>query len=129
MYFAVRGYRRGALTAGAAALSHWLVDALTHRPDLPLYPGATEYAGLGLWDSVPGTIIIEVGMFIAGLCLYARCWRTGIRLWLFVAFLLAVYTGTVIAPPPSARAVAIVGLASWLLPVWAAWVDARRSRT
>jgi hypothetical protein len=118
-------YRRGALIAGAAVLSHWLLDALAHRPDLPLYPGSTVYAGLGLWNSVSGTIIVEVGMFVAGVWLYARRNRS-ILLWVFVAFLLAIYVANVTGPPPpSARAVALVGLASWILPVWSAWVERR----
>jgi hypothetical protein len=128
IYYAVSRYRRGALIAGVAVLSHWFLDALAHRPDLPLYPGATAYAGLGLWNSVPGTIVVEVGMFIAGVWLYARRCHAGIRLWVFVAFLLAVYAANVTGPPPpNARAVAVVGLASWLLPVWAEWVDRGRS--
>jgi membrane-bound metal-dependent hydrolase YbcI (DUF457 family) len=128
IYYAVSRYRRGALIAGVAVLSHWFLDALAHRPDLPLYPGAMAYAGLGLWNSVPGTIVVEVGMFIAGVWLYARRCHAGIRLWVFVAFLLAVYAANVTGPPPpNARAVAVVGLASWLLPVWAEWVDRGRS--
>jgi peptidoglycan/LPS O-acetylase OafA/YrhL len=62
-------------------------------------------------------------VFVAGVWLYARR-GPRLRLWVFVAFLLAVYAGNVTGPtPPSARAVAIVGLAAWILPVWAAWVD------
>jgi hypothetical protein len=125
--FAVSRYRRGALLAGATVLSHWFLDALGHRPDLPLYPGATTYAGLGLWNSVPGTMVVEISMFIAGVWLYARRYHS-IRLWVFVTFLLAIYLANVIGPPPpSAHAVAVVGLASWLLPVWAWWVDGRRA--
>jgi hypothetical protein len=78
-------------------------------------------------ESEPETRVVEVGLFVAGVWLCARPWPR-LPLWVFVAFLLAVYAGNVIGPPPpSARAVAIVGLVSCLLPVWAAWVDRRRA--
>jgi hypothetical protein len=65
---------------------------------------------------------VELGLFFAGLLIYVRrCRVVGLALWLFVAFLLAVYAANIVGPPPpSARAVAMVGLVSWLLPVWAA---------
>jgi hypothetical protein len=31
------------------------------------------------------------------------------------------------APPPGATAIAVVGLAMWLFPLWAAWIDRHRS--
>src|SRR5678816_2619777 len=40
----------------ALVLSHWVLDVLTHRPDMPLYPGGPK-VGLGLWNSVPATVI------------------------------------------------------------------------
>jgi hypothetical protein len=94
----------------AAVLSRWFMDALAHRPGLPLYPGSTVYAELGLLNSVPGTIIVEVAMFGAGVRLYARRWR-GIRLWAFVAFLVAVYLANVIGPTATERTARIVDLA------------------
>jgi hypothetical protein len=62
---------------------------------------------------------VELGLLFAGLLIYARrCRVGGLALWVFAAFLLAAYLANVIGPPPpSARAVAIVGLVSWLLPV------------
>jgi hypothetical protein len=42
IYLAVRGYR-GALSAGVAVLSHWILATLAHRPDLPLYRGARRH--------------------------------------------------------------------------------------
>ena len=40
-YFLMRKYPKGAWICGAAVLSHWVLDLLTHRPDLPLVPGGT----------------------------------------------------------------------------------------
>ena len=57
---------RDAAIVGAVVLSHWVVDFIAHRPDLSLWPGGPK-VGLGLWDSIPGTIVVEVALFIAGL--------------------------------------------------------------
>ena len=48
---------------GGLVLSHWVLDLITHRPDLPLWPGG-PLMGLGLWNSVPGTIIIEASLLV-----------------------------------------------------------------
>src|SRR5687768_4256927 len=42
---------RDATVVGLAVLSHWVLDFVTHRPDLPLWPGG-PMVGLGLWNSV-----------------------------------------------------------------------------
>jgi FtsH-binding integral membrane protein len=117
---------------GAGVLSHWVLDAVSHRPDLPLYPGGSARIGLGLWNSVPTTIAAEGAMFVAAVWLYARCTKPVSRagsysFWAFVALLVAVYAANIAGPPPpSARAVAITALALWLLPVWAWRLDLRR---
>jgi membrane-bound metal-dependent hydrolase YbcI (DUF457 family) len=126
-------YRAGAIVLGAGVLSHWVLDAVVHRPDLPLYPGSTTMIGLGLWNSVPATLAVECAMFAAGVWLYAshsrpldRAGRYGF--WAFVAFLVAVYAANAFGPPPpSVGAVAFAGLALWLLPLWAWWFDSRRA--
>src|SRR6266566_2637901 len=38
-----------ALVVAAAVFSHWVLDFLVHRPDLPLYDN-TAKVGLGLWN-------------------------------------------------------------------------------
>ena len=38
-----------AAIVGAAVFSHWVLDWLVHRPDLPLYDD-TFKVGLGLWN-------------------------------------------------------------------------------
>jgi hypothetical protein len=71
MYWSVARYRRGAVVIGLAVVSHWVLDAISPRPDLPLVAGVGMYVGLGLWNSVPATLIVEGIMFIAGVFLYA----------------------------------------------------------
>jgi membrane-bound metal-dependent hydrolase YbcI (DUF457 family) len=68
VYFLIRRDRRTSLVLGLAVVSHWVLDWLTHRPDLPLAPGA-ERVGLGLWNSFAGTLIVEVGLFALGVFL------------------------------------------------------------
>src|SRR5918999_1339466 len=49
---------RACVVLALLVLSHWLLDFVTHAPDLPLVPGGPRY-GLGLWNSVPLTIALE----------------------------------------------------------------------
>lgn len=126
-----RGTLREAMVVGAAVLSHWVVDFIAHRPDLPLWPGGPK-VGLGLWHSVPATIAVEVTMFILGLVLYLRMTRArdrigSIALWSLVVFLAAIYVANLTSPPPpDARAIAFAGLAQWLFVPWGWWIDKHR---
>jgi FtsH-binding integral membrane protein len=125
------GYARGAWTVGALVLSHWVLDFVTHRPDLPLAPGATK-VGLGLWYSVPATAVVESGLFVAAVLLYARATRartrTGsIAYWAMVSLLVVIYVANIVGtPPPSQTAIAVAGLLLWLFVPWAVWVDRNR---
>ena len=131
LYWAVRRSARDAAVVGLAVLSHWIVDFVAHRPDLPLWPGGPR-VGLGLWGSIPGTIVVEVAMFVAGLWLYLRVTsardRSGsIALWSLVVFLGIIYVANITAPPPpSAQAIGWAGLAQWLFVPWGYWIDRHR---
>jgi hypothetical protein len=131
-YFALRRNRAGAVWVGLVAVSHWVLDWISHGPDLPLWPGGPK-VGLGLWDSVPATVAVEGGMFALGVWLYASGTRAQDRtgrgaLWGLAGFLAAVYVGNLAGPPPpSARAVAVSALAIWLLVAWGYWVDRHRA--
>lgn len=131
-YQVLRHYQRGAMVVGLAVISHWVLDFVTHRPDLLLYPGASERYGLNLWSSLPATIAVELALFIAGLWLYVRSTKpidaTGRwALWGLAAFLLVIYAGNLFGdPPPSVTALAWVCEAQWLLVVWGYWVDNHR---
>lgn len=131
VYQALRRYPRGAVVLGAAVVSHWLLDAIVHRPDLPLYPGG-PLVGLGLWSSLAAALAVELPIFAAGIGLYLRATRardaTGTwAFWGLVAFLGASYAASLFGPPPpSVQAIAWVGHAQWLLVAWAYWVDRHR---
>jgi hypothetical protein len=135
LYWRVRRSGPGAFVLGFAVLSHWLLDLVTHRPDLPLYPGGGERVGLGLWSSLSGTILLEAFLLLAGLLLYLRTTaakdRVGVYgFWSLVGFLVLTYLANLFGPPPpSAEAIAWVGQAQWILVLWAYWVDRHRERT
>ena len=131
-HFLFRRSTRSAVVVGALVMSHWLLDAVVHRPDLPLYPGSARRIGFGLWNSVPGTLSVELAMFALGLTVYLRTTRArdrqgGLGLLVFATFLLAIYAAATFGPPPpSANAVAWSDMGQWLVILWAAWVDRHR---
>ena len=133
IYGAMRGNLRGAVIVGLLVLSHWLLDALVHEPDLPLAPGVGTLVGLGLWNSRAGTLLAEVPIFLIGVWLYARGTRALDRIGTFglvglVLFLVLVYAANLSGPPPpGVTAIAWVGQAQWLLVAWAYWVDGHRA--
>lgn len=124
--------RVGAWACALLVASHWFLDALVHRPDLPLAPGMDPKIGLGLWNSPAAGISVEAALFVAGLALYGSATRardaTGRRaFWLLMLALVAAWLGALLGPPPpSVRVLAYTGLAMWLYVAWAAWVDRHR---
>jgi hypothetical protein len=121
------------LLLGLLVFSHWVLDFISHRPDLPLWPGSDVMVGLGLWNSVPGTFAVEGAMFLAGLLLYLRSAPARDRVgrwgfWSLIAALLAAYLANAFAPPPpGVTAIAVAGLAgAALFGVWAWWADRHR---
>lgn len=135
VYGLARRSRAGAATMFAAVVSHWILDLLTHRPDLPLSPWSATKVGLGLWGSLPGTLVVELAIFGGGLALYLRATtardRIGaIALWGLVGFLLLIYAANLLgSTPPGVEAIAWAGHAQWLLVAWAYWIDRHRTLT
>jgi len=132
VWFAFRRKLRPALLLGGCVISHWLLDFATHRPDLPLGFSGGPYVGLGLWNSLTGTIVVELGIFAAGVWLYLKSTapkdRTGNwALWALVVFLLAIWSGNLFGPPPPGmEMVAVAGNAQWLIVLWGWWIDRHR---
>jgi membrane-bound metal-dependent hydrolase YbcI (DUF457 family) len=133
IYFFIRRARvSAAVTIALLVVSHWVLDYVTHRPDVPLTVGGADRVGLGLWNSIPGTLAVELVMFAAGVGLYLRATsprdRIGsIGLWALIGFLLVTYLANAFGPPPpSAAAVVWSAQAMWLLVLWGYWVDGHR---
>lgn len=132
VYFAIRRYAAGAWVCGIAVVSHWLLDLLTHRPDLQLMPGTATKVGLGLWNSLPATLLVEFLVFGLGAWLYLSRTRAvdrkgSIGLWALLGFLVLIHLGNLFGPPPpSVAAIAWSGQAQWLVVLWGYWVDRHR---
>jgi membrane-bound metal-dependent hydrolase YbcI (DUF457 family) len=100
-----RQAQRGAFAVVfALVVSHWVLDVITHIPDMPLYPGGPKL-GLGLWNSVAWTMTVEVTMFAAGVWIYTRVMRPVDRIgrWAFAgvtAFLGFGFLVNATSPPP-----------------------------
>ena len=76
VYFLRTKIARVAWILFALVLSHWVLDAISHPPDMALVPGAGPLIGLGLWSSLPATLIVEGGFWIAALIMYSRAARS-----------------------------------------------------
>jgi membrane-bound metal-dependent hydrolase YbcI (DUF457 family) len=132
IYWALKKDLKTALWLGLLVVSHWVLDLLTHRPDLPLLPGMNTKVGLGLWNSLIGTLLVEGGLFVVGVYLYATATQAKNRtgrwaLWGLVVFFILTYVGNLFGPPPPAvEPIAYLGLLQWLLIAWAYWIDHNR---
>jgi hypothetical protein len=121
------------LVIAGVVLSHWVLDVISHRLDMPLMPGGATKLGLELWSSRPATILVEAAMLVAGVVLYVRATRPRDRtgtwaLWSLMVFLVVINIGNMFGPPPpSAVAVAWSAQAVWLIVAWGYWIDRHRS--
>ena len=113
-------------------VSHWVLDWITHRPDMPLFPGG-PHLGLGLWNSVPWTLAVELVMFAAGGWIYVGITRAkdAVGRWGFftlMAFLLLAYLANLRSVPPSVTALYTASMVGVLvIAAWAWWVDRHRA--
>jgi hypothetical protein len=133
VYFTIKRRALAALVLFMVVLTHWLLDFVSHRPDLPLTLTGAERFGLGLWHSRIATLAVEGLFFAACLWIYVRATRpvdAAGRWWLvaLVAFLVVVYLANIFGPPPpSVAAVAWTAQAMWLLVAWGYWIDRHRT--
>ncbi len=132
-YFLARRYPRGALILFLAVLSHWVLDWVSHRPDLPLAPGSHRYFGLGLWTSVPATLLVEGSLWLLAIIFYARVTRSRGRVgtyafWIGIVLISLAWYNNIAGPPP--RSPHTAPIASFiffsLIIAWAYWMNVLR---
>ncbi len=131
-FFLTRSGLQSVVVIVVAVLSHWVLDALTHRPDMPITLDSSTLVGAGLWNHPILAISLEALLFITGVWIYVRHTtalnRTGsIAFWALVVFLAVIYAANLLGPPPpSVPAVAWSAQALWLVVAWGFWIDHNR---
>lgn len=131
-YYAIRKHLWSSLVVGSLVMSHWVLDLLAHRPDLPLLPWSDVKVGMGLWNSLPVTILVEGSLFVIGAVLYFKATTAldtkGRYLpWGLLVFLAVMHGVNLFGPPPpSVEPVGYLGLLMWLLVAWGYWIDRHR---
>jgi hypothetical protein len=131
-YVARRGRLRAAAILFLAVLSHWVLDVVSHRADMPLLPGGHQYFGLGLWTSIPATLVIEGGFWLAAIVVYTRVThprnRTGVyAFWGGVSVLTLLWHNNIAGTPPPPHMASIGSLITFSIAVaWAYWIDRLR---
>lgn len=126
------GNRQAVGILALLVVSHWVLDYVTHSPDMPIYPGGSKF-GLALWNSIPATIVVEALMYAAGLWVYLRATEARDRIgrWGLISlavFLIVVYLASAGTAPPSIPVLyisAIIGII--ILTAWSWWADRHRT--
>jgi hypothetical protein len=129
------GYsRRVAWVAAALVIGHWVLDVISHPPDMPYAPHLPWRAGLGLWTSIPATLVVEGGLWLVALVMFARAGRAGVGrrafYWVGAAVITVVWVGNIAGPPPPNPATApVASLVVFALIVgWGYAIPQPRSR-
>jgi hypothetical protein len=139
-YYLWRRHARGAWILFAAVVSHWVLDVVSHRPDMRIAPGVPGVVGLGLWNSIPATLMLEGGMWLLAIVLYVRATRANSRagtyvFWGGIVLLTLAWIGNIlgsVSAPPSQGASAVASALPSLIFFgcaigWAYWMDRARS--
>jgi hypothetical protein len=129
-YLLRRHYPRGALVIFFVVLSHWLLDFVSHRPDLPVAPEMRRYVGLGLWNSIPATLLVEGGFWCFAIILYVRAnptksFMAAFVFWSGISLLTLVWFSNIAGPPPqNPKTAPFASLIVFSLTLaWAYWVN------
>ena len=135
-YRAIRAFgpsHRAALLVALAVFSHWVLDLVVHRPDLPLYDNAAK-VGLGLWNYPAPAFLLEVAVLFGGMFLYLRSTTATTHLGrygmpVFGMVMLAVQAFVFFGPPPSSdQAAAITAIGAYVVfAAGAGWLERRRA--
>jgi len=125
--------------------SHWVLDLVVHRPDLPLYPGGELMLGFGVWNYPYVAYALEMGLLLTGFLFWMRVTRPKSALysilpWILFALMGGVQYAFITAPGlqvqagtfdinsgPQGAALGISALATYaFIAAWVAWIERGR---
>ena len=117
---------------GLAVFSHWVLDLLVHRSDLPLYDD-TMKMGLGLWNYPAIALALEATLLFGGMTMYLKR-TTAINVVgrlgppVFGILMLSIQCYVFVGPPPfSPNAAATTARISYFVfAAIAHWLDRQR---
>lgn len=116
--------------------SHFLLDVITHRPDIPLAGEESVKIGFGLWNHVAFSYILEAVIFIVGFWLYFKSGllKTTKRKAAFLIFAVSLLVLNLInllgSPPSDTNIVALSGLSLYIvIALFGFWIDKQKSVT
>jgi hypothetical protein len=133
LYWLVTKKGKYAVIIFICVISHWFLDLLMHRPDLPVMPGNSYKTGLGLWNYPAAAHILEALVFITGVYLYYRTTAAKNKfgkygLLTLVALLAIIQVANMTSPPPpNVTAIAWAGQLQWLFVILAFFIDRNRT--
>ena len=126
VYYLITKHKKNSFLLGVLVFSHWVLDFITHRPDLPLSPFSDFKVGLSLWNLPVIEICLEVGLFLIGAYLYFKTIQPNkkIAFWSLIIFFITIYFMNLYGPPPpSISAVAWSANLMWIFVLWAWWIE------
>ena len=130
VYFLVTKNKKGSMILGLLVISHWILDLITHRPDLPLSPFSESKFGFGLWNYPVFEMILEISIFLLGAWLYFKSsfFKRKIWFWALIVFLLVAHIMNLVGPPPpNTTVVAWSANLMWIIILWTWWIEKKSS--
>jgi len=114
---------------GGSVFSHWILDLVVHRPDLPLYDNSAK-VGLGLWNAPALAFGLEAVVLFGGIWLFLRGRHArALGTLVFGVVMLAIHAFVFFGPPPpsdrAAASTALISYAALAAVIW--WLQDRRS--
>ncbi len=104
VYFAFERDARAAVVLFIGVFSHFVLDWISHRPDMPILPSGPR-VGLGLWNHPIPAMLTEVALVAGGLAIYMRSTRarspsSTYQLIALIVVLVGINVGAYFGPPP-----------------------------
>jgi membrane-bound metal-dependent hydrolase YbcI (DUF457 family) len=124
-----------ALVIALAVFSHWILDFVSHTPDLPLWSDSSLKLGLGLWNSAIATYAVEAALLLGALWLYLKSTTAMSKggkygMTIFVVLMILMNISNIFGPltTDSKVVMATSALAAYFLFAGVAfWLDKKRS--